>query len=170
MDQETCPFCVEPVPDGARRCPHCGQFIGSLPPVSALDDPADSGRTALDDEPDHDQLLFDHRDRVLFDYLEGRQLRGALLGGADLFDADLAGADLSGADLSDALLSEANLSRADLTGANLVGADLSYANLCGADLRDADLHQADLTGACYDAATIWPDDFEPGPAGASRVD
>ncbi len=167
MDLETCPFCVEPIRRGARRCPHCGQLIRSARTEEEAGDP-----------PRVDPLAGQRRppvarpeggDAAIFSYFEGEDLRGAMLAGADLFDADLAGADLRNADLSDALLSEANLRAADLSGANLAGADLSEADLSGADLQEADLTGADLTGARYDGRTLWPEGLDPAAAGAVCV-
>ena len=166
-DYETCPFCVEPIRRGARRCLHCGQLIRSPEEEREVGDPprvdplAGQRRPPLP-KPDGD-------DALLLAYLEGEDLRGAMLAGADLFDADLAGADLRSADLSDALLSEANLRAADLSGANLAGADLSEADLCGADLTGAVLAGADLTGARYDGRTLWPEGLDPAAAGAVCV-
>jgi Pentapeptide repeats (8 copies) len=167
VDIETCPFCVEPIPRGSHRCPHCGQPIRSW---SSLDDVGDPPRVDPLAGQRHPPLAGEDRgDAAIFSYFEGEDLRGALLSGADLFDANLAGTDLRGADLSDALLSEADLRAADLSGANLVGADLSEANLCGADLKDADLTGADLTGARYDSLTVWPEGLDPAVAGAICV-
>ncbi|MBI3948562.1 MAG: pentapeptide repeat-containing protein [Armatimonadetes bacterium] len=108
--------------------------------------------------------------------LEGADLHGRHLWGADLGKAKLAGANLEGAQLSDADLEKADLRRANLRGASMVrarlvgaclqGADLSGASLWGAsvegaDLRDATLTDANLLGCVYDAATRWPDGFDP---------
>jgi uncharacterized protein YjbI with pentapeptide repeats len=117
-------------------------------------------------------------------HLQRADLRGANLRGADLRGANLQGADLSevqiprshvvdlvdvgrdgsrlrqtdlqGARLDGANLQQANLRRADLRGASLRGADLRGANLQGAQLEGADLTQAHT-----DAATAWPDGFQP---------
>jgi hypothetical protein len=172
VELETCPFCVEPVPSGARRCPHCDQLIRSSGPGDEEpdgDDFGDESWPAIDDELDLGRLSLDGSDAAILPYLQGRNLRGALLGGADLFGADLFGADLRGADLGGVLLSEADLSGADLSAANLADADLSHANLCGADLTAADLTGADLTGARYDSRTLWPAGFDPDSHGARRT-
>jgi len=167
VDIETCPFCVEPVPRGSHRCPHCGQPIRSS---SIVEDAGDPPRVDPLAGQRHPSLAGeDIGDAAIFAYFEGEDLHGALLSGADLFNADLAGTDLRNADLSDAMLSEADLRAADLSGANLVGADLSEANLCGADLHDADLSGADLTGARYDSLTLWPECLDPAAAGAVHV-
>ena len=167
MDLETCPFCVEPIARGSRRCPHCGQPIRSSSTVDDAGDPPRVDPLAGQRRPP--PVAPNGGDAAIFSYFEGEDLRGAMLSGADLFDADLAGADLRNADLSDALLSEANLRAADLSGANLVGADLSDADLCGADLQGADLTGADLTCARYDSLTLWPEGVDPDLAGAVRV-
>jgi uncharacterized protein YjbI with pentapeptide repeats len=105
--------------------------------------------------------------------LDGATLTDASLSDANLTGASLALADLTFANLTDANLTDANLLVADLTDAdltdanltdaNLAGADLTDADLAGADLTGADLFDADLTDALYDAATVWPDGFEPPP-------
>ena len=174
METETCPFCVEPIPAGSRRCPHCDQPIRSSDLGDAGEDLREEELSnefwpAIDDEMDLGRVSLDDSDATFLPYLQGRNLRGALLSGADLFDADLAGADLRSADLAGAMLSEANLSGADLSGANLVDADLSEANLCGADLTGADLTGADLSGARYDGGTLWPEGLDFTSAGARRT-
>ena len=93
----------------------------------------------------------------------------------DLSDADLSNASLHRANLSDAVLIGANLSGTDLRGTELGGADLSGANLSGADLSYTDLSNAtlsdtDLSNATYNAATKWPQDFDPAAAGAVLAD
>jgi uncharacterized protein YjbI with pentapeptide repeats len=47
----------------------------------------------------------------------------------------------------------------------LADADLRNANLKGANLREVNLTNADLKGARSDAATLWPDGFDPETAG-----
>ena len=79
----------------------------------------------------------------------------------------LAGADLKGLNLTDADLRYANLVAARLAGADfqdvnflnakLIGADLRYANLVGA----TNLESAYLDGCKYNAASVFPDDFNP---------
>jgi hypothetical protein len=49
--------------------------------------------------------------------------------------------------------------------ADLNDADLTEANLRGTVLADADLRNANLKGARSDAATLWPDGFDPETAG-----
>jgi pentapeptide repeat protein len=103
-------------------------------------------------------------------HLCGRDLRGADLSGIDLSGIDLSDADLRGADLRGADLTFANLISANLEGASLAGAVLKGANLRGANVLQADLNDADLTDAPYDAATRWPEGYEPGIAGAILVE
>ena len=110
--------------------------------------------------------------------LAGANLAGANLEGAHVVTANLAGANLAGANLAGADLAGANLARANLVAANLAGADLSKglffgwaanleranlagANLAGANLAEANLAGADLSRARYNAATQWPDGFDP---------
>jgi hypothetical protein len=85
----------------------------------------------------------------------------------------LRGRDLRSEDLADAFLVDADLSDTDLRGVDLAGANLENAILANADLRGADLSRADLTntrllGARYDAATRWPEGFDPARSGAVR--
>jgi hypothetical protein len=53
---------------------------------------------------------------------------------------------------------------ASLRGANLASAQLCGANVAGADLHGADLTGADLTSLRHDAATRWPEGFNPADA------
>ncbi len=106
--------------------------------------------------------------------LEQVNLIGANLSQASLETTNLQHALLNGADLSHTNLSRANLCHADLNwanlrGANLSRADLREANLGWANLREANLHQADLTGALYNTATEWPDNFSPQQQGCMLV-
>ena len=91
---------------------------------------------------------------------------GETLAGADLRRVDLCGADLRGADLRRAQLQHtilwgADLRKARLERADLRCADLTCADLSGAYLREAILTGADLAGARWNAATIWPEGFQP---------
>jgi uncharacterized protein YjbI with pentapeptide repeats len=97
--------------------------------------------------------------------LNEAHLRGASLRHAYLDDADVRGASLGGADLTAACLCRADLRGADLRRARLPGADLR-----GADLRGALLEHADLAGVKADAATRWPDGFDPARLPARRED
>lgn len=56
-----------------------------------------------------------------------------------------------------------------LQNACLEGTDVREADLCAADLSDADLTGAVLTAARYNAATRWPEGFDPEAHGALRV-
>ncbi len=103
-------------------------------------------------------------------FMSGARFNSAILREARLREASLAGARFYLADLT----------QADFRGANLIGAVLSGANLTGADLRAADLSGVDLTPdvdrrtgqpvppkferICYDAATQWPEGFQPPPS------
>ncbi len=89
---------------------------------------------------------------------------------ADLRDVDLLATNLVRAVLNNADLEDAYLVNADLTGASLVNASLKNAGLHGTTLRGADLTGVDLTGAKYNAATIWPDNFDPASRGATFID
>ncbi len=93
--------------------------------------------------------------------LSGTNLFDAHLDGANLRGARLAGADLRGAFLAEVELSHANLAGANLAGANLAGANLYRASLAGANLRGAHLSGANLSMAYVNAATRWPDGFDP---------
>ncbi|MFL7838072.1 MAG: pentapeptide repeat-containing protein [Candidatus Promineifilaceae bacterium] len=116
------------------------------------------------------------------------QLRGADL--TDLYAADaylssahlqkaiLKSAVLTNTLLNNASLIQADLREADLQGTNLVGADLSQANLAGANLSEAKVKPSKtavagdedetvlVNEAVYDAATIWPEAFDPDAGGA----
>jgi hypothetical protein len=98
--------------------------------------------------------------------LSGRDLQVADLQSANLAGASLAGANLQRSFLASADLSNANLRSADLTGADLACADLTSAQLTGTCLRDASLNEACLEGVQWDAATVWPDGFDPSEHGA----
>jgi hypothetical protein len=94
------------------------------------------------------------------------QMRQVHLEHCDLTDADLRRANMRDAHLTGADLEGAHLQRADLRGADLREADLKDANLNQADLRGATLHRArlentDLADVWHDAATVWPDGFQP---------
>jgi hypothetical protein len=110
MDLETCPFCVEPIPHGSHRCPHCGQPIRSSSTADDAGDPPRVDPLAGQRRPPVAGL--DGGDAAIFSYFEGEDLRGAMLSEANLRGADLSEADLCGADLQGA----------DLTGADLTGA------------------------------------------------
>src|SRR5262249_48998488 len=75
--------------------------------------------------------------------------------------------DLSLTCLPSVQLTDAHLESANLKGAHLPDADLSYAHLqkamlAGTNLETVrNLETADLNGATYDAATVWPEDFDP---------
>lgn len=107
--------------------------------------------------------------------LQGVDLAGAYLIRAKLARSDFGRSMLAWAVLDDADLSNANLSRVslyrahlwntDLTGATLLHTDLRKADLRGADLSRTNLANANLTGATCDAATRWPEDFDPLAAG-----
>lgn len=77
---------------------------------------------------------------------------------------------LAYADLSGKYLTEANFVGANLRGANLKGAVIVRADLRRANLEEAHLDRADLRGALYDSQTRWPAGFDPGRAGAKKVD
>jgi Pentapeptide repeats (8 copies) len=94
-------------------------------------------------------------------YLHGAQLDGAWLRGSHMARVNLHEASVRRAHLRDVDLSHADLRQADLRGSDLRGADLRRARLLGADLRGVRLAGARLDGAVTDAATRWPDGFEP---------
>lgn len=109
-------------------------------------------------------------------YLTRVDLRGAFLADAQLskaairhtnlaravmLRAHLEGSDLRDTDLRHADLQGARLRGANLDGSYLQGANLREADLRGANLRRAKLEGADLTGVRDDAATAWPDGFDP---------
>jgi hypothetical protein len=110
---------------------------------------------------------------------------------AQFSSANLAGAHLEGASIFyKAEFRQANLGQAHLTGTKFASSDFSSANLTGADFRDADLgfvdfSYADLRGANlegtkflllslsdvkHDAATRWPEGFDPESNGAPPAD
>jgi uncharacterized protein YjbI with pentapeptide repeats len=78
-------------------------------------------------------------------------MRNANLDGVFASEVEMRGADLSNVDFRDADLRSASLVRAQMTETMLEGADLS-----GADLR---LVKFEMTQA--NAATKWPDGFDP---------
>ncbi|WP_433616271.1 pentapeptide repeat-containing protein [Dactylosporangium sp. CA-139114] len=88
-----------------------------------------------------------------------------LLPRCDLRYARMNGAVLRGANLGDSALTRARLRNADLRGCLLGNADLRQAELDGADLRGTDLATVRLEGALANAATRWPDGFDPVAAG-----
>lgn len=147
----------------------------------------------------HPETIYDLAGKVLFTSeggLAGARLGGDLtdadLRGADLTDVNMEGVTLMGADLTDANLAGTNLywclaceavfERADLRGACFRGAtlekaDFRYARLQGADFgsdnisgRDARLGGALFACAEYDAATVFPQGFDPQMAGMIEVD
>ena len=118
--------------------------------------------------------------------LQEVNLRGADLQGANLLGANLRGASLQAANLRGAKLPYAWLSGADLAGADLRGAiltetsgativfdvpkylpqSLQFGSHCSSPV---DLARVNLTGAIYDAATRWPESFDPEHHGARLV-
>lgn len=112
-------------------------------------------RDRLTDDPPRDALaaleILTRRDWPGGVDLAGVRLAGARLAGAKLSEARLGGADLNAADLSGA----------DLGAADLTGADLRKARLPGAVLHDAKLRDTRFSGATADAATRWPEGFDP---------
>jgi hypothetical protein len=157
-DTKECPFCSEPIRATAKKCVHCGEFLGPPSWEWVFGDQVEGYKTHAGDVDD-----------FTLAYLRGFELSGAYLSGMDLFGAHLVAANLRGADLGVVNLINADLTKADLSGANLTGADLSDANLSGANLRGANLIGADLNGALYDDLTIWPDGFDPPSAGAINI-
>lgn len=120
--------------------------------------------------------------------LSGLEMPGEDLHGADFVYRELRGADFSGANLAEASLQGCDLRAASFARANLTGTGFYLADLRGANFRDSTLgstsfHQArlegaDLTGvdlskvdlrATYDESTIWPQGFDPLPAGAVHI-
>ena len=74
VDIETCPFCVEPVPRGSHRCPHCGQPIRSS---SIVEDAGDPPRVDPLAGQRHPSLAGeDIGDAAIFAYFEGEDLHG----------------------------------------------------------------------------------------------
>lgn len=122
--------------------------------------------------------------------LTGANLGWSVLPGANLAQAELAGAIMTGADLRMAELTNAHLVKAILRQADMSQSQLTEVNLLGADLEGAILTQANLTmakllwadfsrarldgvilaGATYNHHTRWPDDFDPGALGATKID
>ena len=102
----------------------------------------------------------------------------AFFSSAHMRGAILQSAVLNNVLLNNAGLVESDLRRADLQGANLVGADLSQAQLAGANLSEVKFKPARasteeeagetllVSGATYDDATIWPENFDPAAQGA----
>ena len=129
------------LPSTARASNHAPTPRDTLRPRRLLAPLEDSG------------LLTDNLSRVR---LAGMDLRRAYLQGADLTSADLTGADLTGA----------NLIQADLTGAIIDKARLQGAWLQGAKLGFGSARGAVLFCARFDAATVWPQGFDPGSHGA----
>jgi uncharacterized protein YjbI with pentapeptide repeats len=106
----------------------------------------------------------------------------AFFSSAHMRGAVLQSAVLNNVLLNNAGLVESDLRRADLQGANLVGADLSQAQLAGANLSEVKFKPARasteeeagetllVSGATYDDATIWPENFDPAAQGAVKAD
>jgi hypothetical protein len=122
--------------------------------------------------PSRDELqLYLSRVDLRGAHLPGARLANAMIRHANLARTGMIGADLAGTDLEDTDLRQAYLRSARLTGAKLYRAYLQDTDLRGADLRDADLRGAnlrgarldgaDLSGVRVDAATVWPDGFQP---------
>jgi hypothetical protein len=61
------------------------------------------------------------------------------------------------------------LERVDFRRADLSEADFGQTLIRGCDFRDANMEHADLTDATYDAATRWPEGFDPVAHGAAVV-
>ena len=106
----------------------------------------------------------------LFDLIKTERL-GIDLRKAVIVEYDLCGASLNRSDLREAVLVRTDLSKvvfldANLRNAQLIEAHLSDAVLFRANLSGADLSGANLEGAYYDAATTWPQGFDPSEAGA----
>ena len=94
--------------------------------------------------------------------LSGANLANVDLHASDLSEATLIGANLEGSDLHRSNLKLADLSRAVLRGADLHAANLSRASLFGADLSKANVRRTSFRNVEADAATTWPQGFEPG--------
>jgi len=95
--------------------------------------------------------------------LRRADLTGASLRRARFLGADLTGVRAAGANLSEARLVQVRLDRADLRGAKLRGASLHQATLFDADLTDADLTGVVAGRTRYNAGTVFPAGFTPGP-------
>jgi hypothetical protein len=162
--------------------------------------PTSAGLPATDDQPEPVVMPTDVQAAMTVlgrrdaskDRAEARlDLVLADLRGANLFGANLKRANLSATNLSTqpgrriVNLSEANLQHASLYGANvqgvyLSGANLQGANLTGSNLQNALLYRANLQGAdlsganlhdvSYNAATKWPEGFNPSDHGARLRD
>jgi hypothetical protein len=107
--------------------------------------------------------------------LRQAELATSILRSARCVDADLRGARLVGTDLTDADFTDADLREADLSGARATRTAFHRADLRLADLRDADLSTADLRGtrlegAHANAATRWPDGFDPEARGVTSTE
>lgn len=63
----------------------------------------------------------------------------------------------------------ARLNGADLTDADAAGARFLNADLRGATMLCANIIEAKFGGAMFDAATVWPSDFNPIARGARSV-
>jgi uncharacterized protein YjbI with pentapeptide repeats/stress response protein SCP2 len=114
-----------------------------------------------------------------------RDFTGIKLINANFYSPNFYGVNLSNANISQAILpagasfTEANLTNSNLTGlnlrkanflkANLKNANLVNANLIEANFQDANLEGAKLQQAFYNAATIFPKDFDPVKAGAYLI-
>ena len=125
--------------------------------------------------------------------IEAKDLNGVSMKGADLSGASIVYKELRGADFAEANLASTRLQGCDLRAATFVGcnlkeailhkADLRGADLSSADVRKADFTQARLEGAnmramgletadlkaTFDAATLWPEGFDPVKAGAVLI-
>jgi hypothetical protein len=93
--------------------------------------------------------------------LSGADLSSVDLHASNLREAKLLGANLERADLHRCHLGSADLTAAILRSSNLRAANLHGAMLFGADLRRANLRRASFREAEADAATRWPQGFDP---------
>ncbi|SDL53868.1 Uncharacterized protein YjbI, contains pentapeptide repeats [Arthrobacter sp. ok362] len=75
----------------------------------------------------------------------------------------LAGVSMSDAELSRATVYGTDFRRSNLRGADLFWTTLRFVNLSGADLSGSNVDTALLENICYDASTIWPENFNPPP-------
>ena len=113
--------------------------------------------------------------------LEGISFRGSDLTGSDFTGSDLYGSTLDETNMSCCKMQGVDLRNSYIDGVCFRGADLGNARLsrnelggglmlCAADFTDANLDGADFSGAIYDAATVFPEGFDPDQRGMIKLE
>ena len=113
------------------------------------------------------------------------------LEGMSFSRSDLSGSDFSGSDLYGSILDETNMSQCKMQGVDFRYSYIDEVSFCGADLRNArfsrdevggvlrlravdftgaNLEGADFSDAIYDAATVFPEGFDPEQRGMIKLE